>query len=100
MRGSPTTASSAFWRSAGTTSWPITIRRTSIWGRSTSMSRFIIRADALVTMNDQHQVIPNGAAIVNGNRIEAVGTAAELSTRGPFDRDLGGTGFVLLPGLI
>jgi 5-methylthioadenosine/S-adenosylhomocysteine deaminase len=64
------------------------------------MSRYIIRADAIVTMDPANTVVRDGAIIVNDTRIEAVGPGAELSRRGPFDRGLGGTGFVLFPGIV
>lgn len=63
------------------------------------MSRYIVRADAVLTMDAKNNVITDGAVIVRDGRIEAVGPDQELSQQGPFERQLGGPGFVLLPGL-
>lgn len=62
------------------------------------MGRFIVRADNAITMNATNTVVPNAAVIVADGRIESVGDARDLGARGPFDRELGGTGYVLLPG--
>lgn len=62
------------------------------------MSRYMIRADSVLTMNAKSTIVRNAAVIVNGGRIEAVGAAENLSQRGPFEQELGGAGFILLPG--
>jgi 5-methylthioadenosine/S-adenosylhomocysteine deaminase len=64
------------------------------------MSRYIVRADTVTTMDAAFTVIADGAVIVRDNRIEAVGPSAALNLRGPFDRELGGPGSVLIPGLV
>ncbi len=55
-------------------------------------------ADVLVTMDDARREIPDGALLVRGNRIEQVGTTAELPPSADEVIDL--AGHVLLPGLV
>jgi 5-methylthioadenosine/S-adenosylhomocysteine deaminase len=64
------------------------------------VARYIVRGDAVVTMDAASMVVRRGAVIVDGPRIEAVGPDEELSRRGPFERELGGPGFVLMPGMV
>ena len=65
------------------------------------MSRILIRANRVLTMRDQNDVIRKGAMIVADGKIEAVGSADELSKRGPFDEELGSlTHDVAMPGLV
>ena len=64
------------------------------------MTRSILLKNALVlvTMNEARQEIAHGAVLVEGNRIRAVGTTAELRKRADDEIDL--SGHVVLPGLI
>ena len=54
----------------------------------------------VVTMDEAGTVIPDGAVAVRGNRIEAVGPAAELAIRFPGARRLDASGRIVMPGLI
>ena len=64
------------------------------------MSRILIRANRVMTLRDQDDVIRRGAVIVEGGRIEAVGPYRELSGRGPFDEELGSLAHdIAMPGL-
>ena len=65
------------------------------------MSRILIRANRVMTLRDQNDVIRRGAVIVEGGRIEAVGPYRELSGRGPFDEELGSLAHdIAMPGLV
>ena len=55
-------------------------------------------ADVLVTMDDARREIRDGALFVRGNRIEQVGTTADLPPTADEVIDL--AGHVLLPGLV
>jgi 8-oxoguanine deaminase len=56
------------------------------------------RAHVLVTMDDAHREIPDGAVLVRGNRIERVGPTAALPAEADEVIDL--AGHVILPGLV
>lgn len=62
------------------------------------MSRYIIRAASVVTVDKKNTIVEDAAVIVNDGRIEAVGPATVLGERGPFEREIGGAGFILIPG--
>jgi 5-methylthioadenosine/S-adenosylhomocysteine deaminase len=64
-----------------------------------AVSRYFVAGDPLVTLDPAGAVVADGACIVSGNRIEAVGPAEELRARGPFDEELGGAGNIVMPGL-
>ena len=55
-------------------------------------------ARLIATMDDQQAEIADGSILIRGNRIEAVGSAAELPTSA--DRVIDMSGHILLPGLI
>jgi len=55
-------------------------------------------ADVLVTMDDKRREIADGAVFVRGNRIERVGTTAEMPPSADTVIEL--AGHVLLPGLV
>jgi len=61
--------------------------------------KVLVRAGKLVPAYDQ-PTIPNGAVVVSGRTIEAVGTYVELSKRYPGVKEIGGDQFLLIPGLI
>jgi len=70
-------------------------------GRATTvMARTLLvrRADVLVTMDEARREIRDGAIFVRGNRIEQVGTTAELPQSADEVIDL--SGHVVLPGLV
>ncbi|OYV96334.1 MAG: hypothetical protein B7Z68_05795 [Acidobacteria bacterium 21-70-11] len=61
---------------------------------------WLVDGGLVVAMDEAGTVIPNGAVAVRGNRIEAVGPAAELAKRFPGARRLDASGRIVLPGLI
>ena len=60
----------------------------------------IIRGGTVVTMDGSSRVIDNGAVAVKGERIVAVGTAAEIAAKYSAPRAMNATGKVVMPGLI
>lgn len=60
----------------------------------------LIKAWYVVTMDTERAVIKDGAVAVQGGRIIAVGKAADLSRDFTAARELGGSRFVLAPGLV
>jgi 5-methylthioadenosine/S-adenosylhomocysteine deaminase len=60
----------------------------------------IIRGGTVVTMDRDLRVIENGAVAVRGDRIVAVGTAAEVGARFVAKRAINARGRVVMPGLI
>ncbi|MGB8437376.1 MAG: 8-oxoguanine deaminase [Burkholderiales bacterium] len=58
----------------------------------------LANASVVVTMDAGRREICNGAVLVNGNRIEAVGTSAELAGRADETIDL--SGHLVCPGLV
>jgi len=61
--------------------------------------RTLVLGDPVITLGDQ-AFIHDGALIVEGNRITAVGTRAEVELRGPFTEVLGGRDSIVMPGFI
>jgi cytosine/adenosine deaminase-related metal-dependent hydrolase len=59
-----------------------------------------ITGGIVVTMDAARRVIADGAVVVDGTRIVAVGTAAELARAYPDAEILDATGCAILPGLI
>ncbi len=53
----------------------------------------------IITMNPGREIIERGAIVVAGDRIEAVGSAADLRARYPDDDEIDCRGGILLPGL-
>ncbi|HEU4388162.1 MAG TPA: amidohydrolase [Blastocatellia bacterium] len=60
----------------------------------------IITGGAVVTMDASFRIIENGAVAVRGERIVAVGPAAEISRRFHSARVINASGKVVMPGLI
>src|SRR5579859_7548494 len=54
----------------------------------------------IITMDQQRRIITDGAVVVQGNRIVAIGKAAELRERYPAEERLDLGGKLLMPGLI
>lgn len=64
-----------------------------------SKERILVSGNPMVVMGEAG-VIADGAVIVEGRRIAAVGPVAELETQGGFDRVLGGPDHIVLPGFV
>ncbi len=65
------------------------------------MSRILIRGDRVLTLQDGDDLIRKGAVIVADGAIEAVGAHDDLSSRGPFDEELGSLDHdVVIPGMV
>lgn len=65
------------------------------------MSRILIKADRVLTLRDREDVLRKGAIIVADGKIEALGSYESLSSRGPFDEELGSLAQdVAMPGLV
>ena len=60
----------------------------------------LISGGTVVSMDAQHHVIDNGAVAIRGDKIVAVGTAAEIGKRYRGARVINATGKVIIPGLI
>ena len=69
-------------------------------GRTEVPEVLLVSGGWVVTMDDAGTVIEDGAVATRGERIAAVGPAAELAARFPEARTLDATGRVILPGLI
>ena len=54
----------------------------------------------LVTMDKQNRLIPDGALLIEGDRIVAVGTSRELGAQHPNEQVLDAGGCLVMPGLI
>lgn len=61
--------------------------------------RILVCGDPVVVMGETG-LIANGAVIVEGRRIVAVGPVADLETWGHFDQVLGGPDHIVLPGFV
>src|SRR5574341_1649753 len=59
----------------------------------------LIRNAVVVTMNEQNEVIDNGSAVVDGNRVSYVGPA-EWTPPGPFDRTIDAGRMIAMPGMV
>ena len=59
----------------------------------------LIQHVLLITLNDQNQIIEDGALIIEGKRLSYVGPAGRAPS-GPFDRVIDGSRFIALPGLV
>jgi len=69
-------------------------------GRAAERVDIIIRGGTVVTMDGSSRVIENGAVAVKGERIVAVGTAAEVAAKYSAARIINAAGKVVMPGLI
>ena len=54
----------------------------------------------VITMNPSREIIEDGAVVVSGSRIEAVGKTARLRSRFPEADEIDLTGHIVMPGLI
>ena len=65
------------------------------------MSRTLVMGDPLVVLGETSPgYLRDGALIVDGRTIEAVGSRTELEVRGPFDRQVGSPRHAVLPGFV
>ena len=63
------------------------------------MSRLLILGDPVVTLGDEAW-IPDGALIVEDQRIVTAGPREQLESAGPFERVLGSPGHFVMPGWV
>jgi 5-methylthioadenosine/S-adenosylhomocysteine deaminase len=63
------------------------------------MGKLLLCGDPVVGLDDP-PVIADGAVVIEGNRIVAVGPRTEMELLGPFDEVLGGPDHLVLPGFI
>ncbi|EFC83005.1 amidohydrolase family protein [Parafrankia sp. EUN1f] len=66
---------------------------------SKSAERILVVGDPVVALDEQ-TLIPDGAVIVEGSTIVAVGPREQLAARGPFDRVIGSRDHLVMPGFI
>jgi 5-methylthioadenosine/S-adenosylhomocysteine deaminase len=61
---------------------------------------WLVDGGLVLVMDQAGTVIPGGTVAIRGNRIEAVGTSAEVAGRYPGARRLDASGRIVMPGLI
>jgi 5-methylthioadenosine/S-adenosylhomocysteine deaminase len=61
--------------------------------------RILIRNPLIVTMNEQNDVVEQGAIAVDGNRLSYVGPA-QWTPDGPFDRVIEAARLIAIPGMV
>jgi 5-methylthioadenosine/S-adenosylhomocysteine deaminase len=64
------------------------------------MARYLVLGDPLVSLASDTPVINDGALIVEGKTVTAVGTREELEGLGQFDRVLGSASHLVMPGFV
>lgn len=65
------------------------------------MAELAVFGDYVVTVDRERRIYRNGAVVVEGDRIAFVGKADEARQKfGPFERELGGSGRLVFPGLV
>jgi len=62
--------------------------------------RFLVGNGVLITMEEKNRFIPDGAVLVRGEAVEAVGTTSELRAKHPDVEFLDAKGMLILPGLV
>ena len=61
----------------------------------------VIISDAcIITMNPHRDILDKGSILIEGNRIAAIGTKAQLSNGHPEARIIDGAGQILIPGMV
>ena len=60
----------------------------------------LLTGGTIVTMNEQYDIIPNGAVAILGDSIVAVGPADTLTAEFQADETIDCTGQVIMPGLV
>jgi 5-methylthioadenosine/S-adenosylhomocysteine deaminase len=68
--------------------------------RSGERASLIITGGTVVTMDGAGTIIPNGAVVIEGSQIVAVGAASEIGPRYQAIETIDATGELVLPGLI
>jgi 5-methylthioadenosine/S-adenosylhomocysteine deaminase len=63
------------------------------------MTRVLIKNGYVITVDHRRSVHPDGFVLINGSKIECVGSSAELPT-GAVDRTIDARGMAVIPGLI
>ena len=63
------------------------------------MGRYLVIGDPVVTLGEQDYV-PDGALVIDGRHIVAVGPRERLQTMGPFERTIGSPDRLVMPGFI
>jgi 5-methylthioadenosine/S-adenosylhomocysteine deaminase len=64
------------------------------------MSRVLVRNGYFVTVDGAHSIFPGGFVAVDGSRISAVGSSAQMPRTEEFDEIIDAAGTIILPGLI
>ena len=72
----------------------------SVSSQSALAVSLVVTGGTVVTVDATRRVIPRGAVAIDGTRIVAVGTAAEIATRFQARATIDATGQVVMPGLI
>ena len=66
----------------------------------TAVPDLLVAGDVVVTMDDERRVLADGAVVVSGDRIVAVGHVSDMAALAPDAEPVGGAGHLVLPGLI
>lgn len=61
---------------------------------------FILADACIVTVNDADEIIERGSVLVDGDRIAAIGTTAELSSLAPNAETIDCSGKIIMPGMV
>ncbi len=72
----------------------------SLASQSAATVSLVVTGGTVVTVDAARRVIPRGAVAIDGTRIVAVGTAAEIAARFQARATIDATGQVVMPGLI
>ena len=63
------------------------------------MSQVLIKNGYVITVDPQRRIYPDGFVLINGNKIESIGSSAQMPT-GDMAHTLDASGMVVIPGLI
>ena len=63
------------------------------------MAKILIKNGYVVTVDSRRRVYPGGFVLINGKKIESVGSSAELPAA-PVERTIDASGMIVIPGLI
>ena len=64
------------------------------------MADILIAHGAVITMDAERRIIEDGAVVIRGDRIAAVGSFDALADSGPFETHIDASNMVVLPGLV